>query len=225
MKVIGYCWAEEVEEGYEQPRETVTQSIQLYAKHHRWPVRIQFEKPDHAFTEFTQRPWGREILGMLRAGDILLIPDPSYLFRTPSHSRMLLEVMRKKRVVVHSMDCGQDLASEEPAAVLMSVLRAMERFEAELPAALMRSRKRQHKSEGRYLGGNPPFGFTVDKNGNLREEPGKLQALNLMKKRKAQGASLRSIAVELAQKGIKVSHSGVAAALRGAKKETDEIDD
>jgi len=129
--------------------------------------------------------------------------------------------MRKKRVVVHSMDCGEDLASEESAAVLMSVLRAMERFEAEVPAARMRSRKRQHKSEGRYLGGSPPFGYTIDKNGNLREDPRKRQALNLMKKRRAQRVSLRAIAAELAQKGIKVSHSGVAAALKA----TDTVED
>lgn len=225
MKVIGYCWAEEVEEGGESTGETVTQSIQIYAKRRRWPVRIQFEKPHHAFTEFTQRPWGREILGMLHAGDMLLVPDPSYLFRTPGHSRALLETMRKKRVVVHSMDCGQDLASEEPAAVLMSVLRAMERFEAEVPAARMRSRKRQQRSEGRYLGGNPPFGFTADKEGRLRADPKKLKTVNFMKKRRAQGASLRAIAAEMVNKGIKISHSGVASLLRSVNADPHQPDD
>jgi DNA invertase Pin-like site-specific DNA recombinase len=133
--------------------------------------------------------------------------------------------MRKRGVVVHSMDCGEDLASEKWAAMLMSVLRAMETFEADVPRARMRSRKQQQKSEGRYLGGNPPFGYTVDKNGNLRVEPRKLRALNLMKKRKSQGLSLRVIATELTKRGIKISHSGVASVLRAANPNNDELQD
>jgi DNA invertase Pin-like site-specific DNA recombinase len=97
----------------------------------------------------------------------------------------------------------------------------MELFEAQVPAARMRSRKRQQKSEGRYLGGNPPFGYTVDKNGALRADPKKLHAMSLMKKRRAQGVSLRAIAAELAKKGINVSHSGVAAALKAADTDQD----
>jgi putative DNA-invertase from lambdoid prophage Rac len=225
MKVIGYCWAGEVEEGNEAPGQTIPQQIQLYAKRRRWPVRIQFEKPDHAFTEFAQRPWGRELLGMLLPGDILLVPDPSFLFRTPGQGRALLEVLRKKKAAVHSMDCGEDLVSEKSAPVLMSVLQAMEAFEAIVPAVRMRSRKRQQRIEGRYLGGNPPFGFIVDKDGRLRTDPKKLQALNFMKKRRAQGASLRVIAAELVKKGIDISHSGVASALRAASRAPDQQDD
>jgi putative DNA-invertase from lambdoid prophage Rac len=221
MRVVGYCWAEEVDEGGELHRETVAQGIQLYATRRRWSARIQFEKPDHAFTEFAKRPWGREILSMLRQGDILLVPDPSYLFRTAGQGRELLDTLRKRGVAVHSMDCGDDLIAEKSVPVLMSVLGAMELFEAQVSAARMRSRKRQQKSEGRYLGGNPPFGYTVDKNGALRADPKKLHAMSLMKKRRAQGVSLRAIAAELAKKGINVSHSGVAAALKAADTEQD----
>lgn len=224
MKVIGYCWSEKVEEGKEPPGETIQQSIKSYAKRRRWPVRIQFEKPDYAFAEFAQRPWGRELLGMLRPGDILLVPDPSFIFRTPGHARAVIETLRRKRVAVHSMDCEEDLASDKSAAVLMSVLQAMEAFETQVPAARMRSQKRQQKLEGRYLGGNPPFGFTADKDGKLYADPKKLQFLKLMKKRKAQGAPLRAIAAELGRKGFKISHSGVAAALKAATGEKDEGD-
>jgi putative DNA-invertase from lambdoid prophage Rac len=222
MKVIGYCWAEVVEEGRESPDETIQQSIKLYAKRRRWPVRIQFEKPDHAFMEFAQRPWGRELLAMLHPGDILLVPDPSFLFRTPGHARAILQTLREKKVIVHSMDCAEDLASDKGAAVLMSVLQAMEAFETQVPAARMRLRKRQQRLEGRYLGGNPPFGFSADKDGSLRSDPKKLKSLNFMRRRKAQGASLRAIAAELGEKGIKISHSGVAAALKATERETNE---
>jgi DNA invertase Pin-like site-specific DNA recombinase len=162
---------------------------------------------------------------MLLPGDILLVPDPSFLFRTPGQGRALLEVLRKKKAAVHSMDCGEDLVSEKSAPVLMSVLQAMEAFEAIVPAVRMRSRKRQQRIEGRYLGGNPPFGFIVDKDGRLRTDPKKLQALNFMKKRRAQGASLRVIAAELVKKGIDISHSGVASALRAASRAPDQQDD
>ena len=224
MKVIGYCWAGSVEDGQDASSEAIQQSIQLYAKRRRWPVRIQFERPDHAFTEFAQRPWGRELLAMLRPGDILLVPDPSFLFRTPGHARSILENLRRKKIVLHSMDCGEDLASDKGAAVLTPVLQALEAFEDQVPSARMRLQKRQQKREGRYLGGNPPFGFSADKDGKLCPDPKKLQSLNFMKKRRSQRASLRTIAVELGQRGIKLSHSGVAAALKAVDRQNDEQD-
>lgn len=216
MKAIGYCWAEALDEGDETPRETVQQAIELYARRRRWAVRIQLEASEHAFTEFAQRPWGRELLEILRPGHILLVPDPSYLFRTPGQGRLLLEALRKKKVAVHSMDCGEDLLSDKGAPALISVLRAMEAFEAQLPSARMRSRKQQQKAEGRYLGGNPPFGFTVNGDGTLLPDDGKARVLKFMRRKRAQGKSLRAIARELAEKGIKISHSGVAAALKAA---------
>lgn len=219
MKVIGYCWSEEPEDGDAEPRATVQQDIQQYAKRRRWPVRIQFESPDHAYDDFSKRPWGRELLGALRAGDVLLVPDPSYLFRSPGQGRAFLEILRTKRVVAHCMDCGEDLASEKSNAMLISVLQAMAAFEAELPAARMRSQKRQNRTDGRYLGGNPPFGFAVGEDGKLFADPKKQRLLSFMKKRRSQGISLRMIASEMLEKGIKISHSGVAAALKSEKSE------
>lgn len=224
MKVIGYCWSEELEEADAEPRATVQESIQLYAKRRRWPVRIQFERPDHAYDDFAKRPWGRELLGMLRAGDILLVPDPSYLFRSPGQGRMLLETLRKKKVAVHCMDCGEDLVSDNGNAMLMSVLRAMEAFEAKLPAARMRSQKHQKRTDGCYLGGNPPFGFLVGEDGKLVADPKKQRLVSLMRKRRSQGVSLRTIAAEMLEKGVKISHSGVAAALKSASSEVDQED-
>lgn len=224
MKVIGYCWSEALDDGDAEPRATVQQAIQLYAKRRRWPVRIQFESPDHAYDDFSQRPWGRELLGSLRAGDILLVPDPSYLFRSPNQGRVFLEIVRKKRVVAHCMDCGEDLASDKSNAMLSSVLQAMAAFEAELPAARMRIQKRQNRTDGRYLGGNPPFGFAVGEDGKLFVDPKKQRLLNFMKKRRSQGMSLRMIAAEMLEKGIKISHTGVAAALKGAISEVDQED-
>lgn len=224
MKVIGYCWSEELDDGDAEPRATVQESIQLYAKRRRWLVRIQFERPDYAYDDFAQRPWGRELLGVLRAGDILLVPDPSYLFRSPGQGRILLEALRKKKVAVHCMDCGEDLASDKGNAMLMSVLRAMEAFEAKLPAARMRSQKRQKRTDGCYLGGNPPFGFLVGEDGKLFADPKKQRLLSLMRKRRSQGVSLRIIAAEMLERGIKISHSGVAAALKSASSEVDQED-
>lgn len=224
MKVIGYCWSEEPEDGDTEPRATVQQAIQLYAKRRRWPVRIQFESPDHAYDDFSQRPWGRELIGSLRAGDILLVPDPSYLFRSPNQGRVFLEIVRKKKVVAHCMDCGEDLASDRSNAMLSSVLQAMAAFEAELPAARMRIQKRQNRTDGRYLGGNPPFGYAVGEDGKLFADPKRLRLLNLMKKRRSQGVSLRMIAAEMLEKGVKISHSGVAAALKSEKPEIEDGD-
>ncbi len=153
---------------------------------------------------------------MLRAGDMLLVPDPSYLFRTPAQGRVFLEWARKRKVIVHCMDCGEDLAGEKGAVLLMSVLQALESFEPQLPKVRMLSQKRRLKEEGRYLGGNPPFGFKVDADGMLRADSTATKAMKLIRRRRAQGVSLRGIAKELNKLGVKISHSGVASTLRAA---------
>jgi len=75
-----------------------------------------------------------------------------------------------------------------------------------------------------YLGSNPPFGFLVGDGGRLVADPKKQRLVSLMRKRRSQGVSLRTIAAEMLEKGFKISHSGVAAALKSASSEVDQED-
>ena len=130
--------------------------------------------------------------------------------------RKFLDWARKKKIIVHCMGSGEDLAGDKVAAQLMSVLQALEKFEEQLPAIRMRSQERQLKKEGHYLGSRPPFGFLLDGDGMNRPNSAADKAMRLMRCRRAQGVSLRGIAIELNRRGIAISHSGFASALRAA---------
>jgi hypothetical protein len=72
--------------------------------------------------------------------------------------------------------------------------------------AVMKADQRQR---GRYLVGNPPFGFRVDGDGKLVEDPEQLAVVQQMKAMRAEGLSLRAIAAKLAESGTTVSHMAV----------------
>lgn len=80
--------------------------------------------------------------------------------------------------------------------------------------------KRDERTRGRYLGGKPPFGWEVEKAGELVAVPEQQQAIERMCAMRAEGATLRAIADALTADGVKISFSGVKKVLAAARPST-----
>ena len=74
--------------------------------------------------------------------------------------------------------------------------------------------KRDQKTRNRYLGGTPPFGWSVGADGELVSDPEQQQALQQMRRLEAEGLSLRRIAARMAKAGVRISHVGVKNAIK-----------
>jgi hypothetical protein len=68
-------------------------------------------------------------------------------------------------------------------------------------------------ARNRYLGGIAPFGWRVGEDGELAEVPAQQAAIRTMRSLRAEGASLRQIAVAMSVAGHSISHEGVASVL------------
>jgi hypothetical protein len=84
---------------------------------------------------------------------------------------------------------------------------------AEAERARIRERildvKADQRSRGRYLGGTPPLGWTVENDGALREMPEQQAAIQRMLAMRRAGSSLRAIADAIKAEGFELSHVDV----------------
>jgi DNA invertase Pin-like site-specific DNA recombinase len=80
--------------------------------------------------------------------------------------------------------------------------------------------KADQRRRGRHLGGYRPFGFRIEKGeddirgGQLVPDEREQAAIAEMRALKAGGQSLRAIAAALKERGISISHEGVAEVLK-----------
>ena len=75
--------------------------------------------------------------------------------------------------------------------------------------------KADQKARGRYLGGILPFGFRRGDAGELVPVDADQAVIREMVALRGQGWPLRAIADAMRAKGVRVSHEGVRATLRG----------
>ena len=128
-----------------------------------------------------------------------------------------LQNMHRRGVSVHLTDLGADIAHGGHFETFIAILAPLARFEPELSRVRARSIKRRDRQRNRYLGGNPPIGFKVDDNGELRADGGRTKMVKAILRLKAKGASLRAISAELQKRGLKISHSGVRSVLESVR--------
>jgi site-specific DNA recombinase len=87
--------------------------------------------------------------------------------------------------------------------LVLNVLGSVSQWERETIGERTRATMQHMKAAGRYTGGEVPYGFMLDQEGELAEHEGEQAVLALVRRYRAQGLSLRSIANTLAQQGIK----------------------
>ena len=74
--------------------------------------------------------------------------------------------------------------------------------------------KRDQRQRGRYLGGTPPFGWRVGEDGALVAIPEQQAAIRRIRRLKAQGLALRTIAETMRDAGVSISHVAVRSVLK-----------
>lgn len=214
MKIIGYSWAATQPDKDSIESEEVMELITRYLKRRRWEGPIQLEDPDEAFMDFHLRPAGGSVLEKLRQKDVLVVPDQSYLFSSASQGLTFLRRMADRHIAVHCIDRGADIAQGRLFDLFVSILTPLARSETQVLREQMIERKRRERLRGRYLGGKPPIGCTVDVDGNLKVNSTKKKITRQILNLKAKRLSLRKIASEMQRRGLQISHVGVSRILK-----------
>jgi len=159
------------------------------------------------------RPEGSRLMAAVRAGEIqsIVITKLDRGFRDTRDCLATVDTLDKLGVSLHIIDLGGgSVDSQSPAGrFMLTVLAAaaeMERGQIKVRCASGRERRR---AEGKTVGGLP-FGYQLGADGKTLVPDLNEQRLILeVKDLKAQGLSLRAIARDLNERGIKGKRGGI----------------
>lgn len=163
---------------------------------------------------FSDRPEGRELLAIVRPGDVIISPKLDRCFRSALDALDVLRTLQDRRVSLHLLDLGGDVVGNGISKLVFTILSAVAEAERDRIRERIATVKADQKKRGRYLGGIVPFGFEVDEHGFLRPLPEHTQTRATIFDMRAKGASLRAISAALKGQGVNLSHEGVNAVLK-----------
>src|SRR3954463_15314886 len=137
------------------------------------------------------RPAGSALLSTLKAGDIVIAAKLDRCFRSALDALNVVEQLRTRGVKLHLLDLGGDIAGNGLSKLFLTIAAAFAEAERDRIRERVSQVKADQRVRNRFLGGRPPFGWRVDEDGALIEDPEQQAALQRMVKMRASGTSLR----------------------------------
>ena len=143
------------------------------------------------------------------AGDVVIAAKLDRMFRSALDALTVIKEFQRRKISLWLLDVGGDVSGNGVAKLMLTILSAFAEFERDRISERIKDAKRQMRAEGRLQGGKRPFGYRVDANGKLHEDPREIPALSAMRELRAAGKSYRAIAQALAEDGITVDHTTI----------------
>jgi DNA invertase Pin-like site-specific DNA recombinase len=179
---------------------------------------------DHVFVEtgvsgskpLRERPQGKALLDTVKLGDTVIASKLDRMFRSAADALAVLEEFKRRKISLYLLDLGGDCTSDGIARLVFTILSAAAEFERFRTRERVLETVADRRKRGLAVGGRPPLGWTIGPGGMLRPLPDEQAAIRFIRRLRANGHSLRTIAQRLKQRGLTISHMGVKAALRRA---------
>lgn len=154
----------------------------------------------------SDRPQGAALLAALKPGDTIITPKLDRMFRSALDALDMLGRFKEGGVSLHMIDLGGDVTANGISKLVFTILSAVAEAERDRIRERISDVKRDQRQRGRYLGGEPPFGWSVGEDGALVEVPEQQAALKRIRKLAAEGMSLRAIAADTTARCFRISH-------------------
>jgi putative DNA-invertase from lambdoid prophage Rac len=162
-----------------------------------------------------QRPAGGALFARLKDGDIVIAAKLDRLFRSAVDALNVVEDLKRRGVKLHLLDLGGDISGNGLSKLFLTIAAAFAEAERDRIVERITQVKAHQRSQKRFLGGVPPFGFNVE-DGGLVPNPEEQKAIKLIHRMRAKGESLREIATRMKADGFSISHVAVARILKDA---------
>jgi DNA invertase Pin-like site-specific DNA recombinase len=160
---------------------------------------------------------GGQRFAHLGAGDIVIASKLDRLFRSALDALRTVEQWEQNGVRLIINGHGEVTDQRNPFGRLMLEMMAVfAGHERRLIKERLMDGRRAKKAKGGHIGGNRPFGFTVEGTGKdamLIPVQAEQQAIDQMLEMRQQGRSLRAIAAVMKDAGHSISHETVARVL------------
>jgi|TARA_R110000796_G_scaffold87844_1_gene189259 DNA invertase Pin-like site-specific DNA recombinase len=171
--------------------------------------------PDQVFTDDgysgakADRPALLAALAALGKGDVLMVAKRDRLARDPMLMGWVEKECKKVGARVVSA-AGEGTENDDPTSILMRrMVDAFAEFERLQIGARTKAALGAKRARGEKTGGDVPYGFTVDSQGQLSEDGNEQEALSIIRRLRGNGWTLQAICDELASRGIKTKRGGI----------------
>src|SRR3954453_8673478 len=207
MATVGYArvsTVKQVDEG--ESLDVQQRTIAGYALMHGMTVdQVFVERGVSGSKPLSERPQGAALLAAIKPGDTVITPKLDRMFRSALDALGVLGDLKERGIALHMIALGGDVTSNGVSKLVFTILSAVAEAERDRTRERVAEGKRDQRTRGRYLGGKPPFGFSVGQDGELVPDPAQQAAIARMRTMRAAGAPLRTIADALANEGVPVS--------------------
>jgi len=152
------------------------------------------------------RPGGGKLLAALRRreADAVVILKLDRGFRNAGDCLATVEQWERKAVTLHVVDLGGNAIDTASAAgkFMLTVLAGAAEMERNLGRERTRAALAIKRQRGERISRYAPYGFRLASDGTLQADPSEQRAVKVIHRLHRAGRSLRSIAGELARRGI-----------------------
>lgn len=159
------------------------------------------------------RPEGTRMLSMIAPGDVVIALRLDRMFRNTADALATLASFKKQGIALYLKDVGGFVSGDSVGELVFSLMSSVASFERSRTRERIVEVKASLKKQGRYMGGDAPFGYRLIERDGERYIEADDAVLSVVTDLKAKGYSTRLIAGHFAQQGIAVSHHAVARCL------------
>ncbi|MEX2469941.1 MAG: recombinase family protein [Pseudohongiellaceae bacterium] len=215
MTIYSYCRTSELEAGMEPDAleailEPEMLSMQTYCLSQRWFLSESLRDENCNWgQEFHKREHGRQLLALLRPGDVVLVSKLERIVSSSQEAVRLIRKLRDKQVQLHVVELGGDVTDSALQVGFEKAVRLFSALEKRKSTERIKGVKQRQRKQGRYLGGSRPFGYMIHENGRLIENPMEQRVLRRIMDLKREGKSLRAISSEVSTPVMPISFKTV----------------
>ena len=220
MTVFGYARVstlKQADDGYSI--DVQEDAIKSYAKQHGMEVSLWLkDKGVSGSTELQERAQGRLLFEKAKKGDVIICSKLDRMFRSARDALNVLEEFKQAGVTLHFIDLGGSITNGIGQLVFTILSAVAEQERTRINERISETKERARK-EGKYQGGKVAFGYKKDKKGNLVKDEHQQKCIAAIKKKKAEGFSLRRISDYAKDEWqLKISHNAVRSIIGGLRK-------
>lgn len=219
MAIIGYIFLNPEKAG-RMSLEDQQRAIMAYRQEvGRQVIEIYVEQAASIRQALINRAEGRKMIEGARGGDTLVVARAAYVLGSSREASRLLADLRLKKVSLYCLDLAEDITcdrerrlavSDGGAVLVQKLLAALSLCDSSRHGEAIREAKKYRKQAGKYLGGPVPFGWRVDGDGRLMQNPEQQRVIREMKQMRNDRWSFRAISGKLRERhGLSLSHEGI----------------
>jgi len=215
MTIYSYCRTSELEATLDTEQlETILEpemlAIQTYCLRQSWFMTESLKDSDCNWSqEFIKRDSGKQLMNVLRPGDVILCSKIERICSTTQEVLKLIPMLQEKSVRLHIVELDGDLTNPDFEVNFQKIASVFSSLEKRKSAERIRGVKQRQRKQGRYLGGSRPFGYMIHENGRLIKNPMEQRVLRKIMELKKQGKSLRAISSEVSTPVMPISFKTV----------------